>query len=225
MEEVRRLREGKGWNQTELAYHAGLAPSVISQIENGKRSPSARTLEKLAGALDVSVGELFPGKAQAPLPFEELEEPQWRSDVMEGWTRFMNRWAKTWGQAHDEESGELVRGAFADQDDPLEKARHRCWMALEDHVMVLERFEKALSQHYFLHRAGDLPAMGRSQMEEIEGAVRALGEVNEKWQATTRAVLEAAPEEVDPRILERLQEQAEGSRRKVALLLEERRSA
>jgi transcriptional regulator with XRE-family HTH domain len=68
--EVKRLRQEREWNQTELAYHAGLAPSVISQIENGKRDPSARTLRKLAEALGVEVGDLFP-KAQSPLPFEE----------------------------------------------------------------------------------------------------------------------------------------------------------
>lgn len=69
MLEVKRLRQEREWNQTELAYHAGLAPSVISQIENGKRDPSARTLRKLAEALGVEVGDLFP-KAQAPLPLE-----------------------------------------------------------------------------------------------------------------------------------------------------------
>jgi transcriptional regulator with XRE-family HTH domain len=67
--EVKRLRQKREWNQTELAYHAGLAPSVISQIENGKRDPSARTLRKLADALGVEVGDLFP-KAQAPLPLD-----------------------------------------------------------------------------------------------------------------------------------------------------------
>jgi transcriptional regulator with XRE-family HTH domain len=67
MQEVRRLRQSKGWNQTELAYHAGLAPSVISQIETGKRDPTAGTLKKLAKALGVDVPDLFP-KAQSPLP-------------------------------------------------------------------------------------------------------------------------------------------------------------
>ncbi|HET7270272.1 MAG TPA: helix-turn-helix transcriptional regulator [Rubrobacter sp.] len=72
MLEVKRLRQAKEWNQTELAFHAGLAPSVISEIENGKRDPSARTLRKLAEALKVDVGDLFP-KAQAPLPeFEDV---------------------------------------------------------------------------------------------------------------------------------------------------------
>jgi transcriptional regulator with XRE-family HTH domain len=67
MLEVKRLRKEREWNQTELAYHAGLAPSVISQIENGKRDPTARTLRKLAEALGVEVGDLFP-KPQAPQP-------------------------------------------------------------------------------------------------------------------------------------------------------------
>ena len=73
MLEIRRLRRERGWNQTELAFHAGLAPSVISQVENGKRDPSAGTLRKLANALEVEVGDLFP-KAELPLPFEEVEQ-------------------------------------------------------------------------------------------------------------------------------------------------------
>jgi transcriptional regulator with XRE-family HTH domain len=69
--EVKQLRLAREWNQTELAFHAGLAPSVISEIENGKRDPSARTLRKLAEALKVDVADLFP-KGQAPLPdFED----------------------------------------------------------------------------------------------------------------------------------------------------------
>jgi transcriptional regulator with XRE-family HTH domain len=67
MLEVKRLRKEREWNQTELAYHAGLAPSVISQIENGKRDPTARTLRKLAEALGVEVGDLVP-KPLAPQP-------------------------------------------------------------------------------------------------------------------------------------------------------------
>lgn len=70
MQEVRRLRQERGWNQSELAFRSRLAPSVISQIENGKRDPSAGTLKKLAKALEVEVADLFP-KAQSPLPFEE----------------------------------------------------------------------------------------------------------------------------------------------------------
>lgn len=75
MQEVRRLRHERGWNQTELAFRSRLAPSVISQIENGKRDPSAGTLKKLAKALEVEVADLFP-KAQDPLPLEESVSPE-----------------------------------------------------------------------------------------------------------------------------------------------------
>jgi transcriptional regulator with XRE-family HTH domain len=77
--EVKRLRQAREWNQTELAYHAGLAPSVISQIENGKRDPSARTLRKLAEALGVEVGDLFP---KGPAPQPSLEDSA-QSDAIE----------------------------------------------------------------------------------------------------------------------------------------------
>jgi len=82
--EVKRLRQLREWNQTELAYHAGLAPSVISQIENEKRNPSARTLRKLAKALDVEVADLFP-KAEAQRWSEEPSERggRWSHDFKE----------------------------------------------------------------------------------------------------------------------------------------------
>jgi transcriptional regulator with XRE-family HTH domain len=57
---IRQLREENGWNQTELGFHAGASPSIISLIENGKRNPSTATLAKIAGALGVEVVDLFP---------------------------------------------------------------------------------------------------------------------------------------------------------------------
>jgi transcriptional regulator with XRE-family HTH domain len=67
---IRRLRDEKGWNQTELGFRSDTSPSMISLIENGKRNPSTATLAKIARALGVEVVDLFP-KAQSPLPFEE----------------------------------------------------------------------------------------------------------------------------------------------------------
>ena len=64
---VRELRNEKGWNQTVLGYHAGLSPSQISLIENGKRNPSAETLQGIATALGVEIADLFP-KPEAPSP-------------------------------------------------------------------------------------------------------------------------------------------------------------
>jgi transcriptional regulator with XRE-family HTH domain len=96
--EVKRLRQEREWNQTELAYHAGLAPSVISQIENGKRDPTARTLRKLAEALSVEVGDLFPKGQAKPSPEQPdfdglLEEERRRAkrekliEALPGWIR------------------------------------------------------------------------------------------------------------------------------------------
>jgi len=72
-EEVRRQREELGLTGAQLAARASLAPSAVSQIETGRRNPSSMSVMKLADALGVEVGELYPNKAQAPLPLEESE--------------------------------------------------------------------------------------------------------------------------------------------------------
>jgi transcriptional regulator with XRE-family HTH domain len=71
-EEVRLLREEMGLTGAQLAARAGLAPSAVSQIETGKRTPSSTSVAKLAEALGVEPGDLFPKKAQAPLPLNEV---------------------------------------------------------------------------------------------------------------------------------------------------------
>jgi transcriptional regulator with XRE-family HTH domain len=66
---IRRLRDEKGWNQTELGFRAGASASIISLIENGKRNPSTATLAKIAEALGVEVVDLFPkGPSSSPEP-------------------------------------------------------------------------------------------------------------------------------------------------------------
>jgi len=69
-ERVRRLRKAKEWTQVALAYNAGRAPSVVSQVETGKRQPELSTIKHLAEALEVDwryllLGDQLP-KAPAP---------------------------------------------------------------------------------------------------------------------------------------------------------------
>jgi transcriptional regulator with XRE-family HTH domain len=74
--EIRRLREERGWTGAQLAVYAGMAPSAVSQIETGRRSPNTGSLAKIAKALGVEVVDLFP-IGQAPLPLDNapsLEE-------------------------------------------------------------------------------------------------------------------------------------------------------
>lgn len=46
-------------SQETLSHRAGIVPSFLSQIENGKRSPTITTLDALAGALDTSIITFF----------------------------------------------------------------------------------------------------------------------------------------------------------------------
>jgi transcriptional regulator with XRE-family HTH domain len=69
MDEVRRIRNERGLSQQGLADSSGVNKVTINHIEQGKANPSVSTLDKLARALDVEVGDFFP-KAQAPLPLD-----------------------------------------------------------------------------------------------------------------------------------------------------------
>jgi transcriptional regulator with XRE-family HTH domain len=55
---MRALREARGESQEEVGFRSGLHRTEISQIERGLRVPRLDTLLKLAGALEVPVGEL-----------------------------------------------------------------------------------------------------------------------------------------------------------------------
>ena len=57
---IRAIRLSKGLVQEEIAHGAELARSYYSDVERGSRNVSAINLIKIAEALDVSVGELFP---------------------------------------------------------------------------------------------------------------------------------------------------------------------
>jgi len=58
-ERIRALRQERGLQQRQLAQKSGLTPSMVSQIESGRLTPSLHTLGKLAGALGVSIASLF----------------------------------------------------------------------------------------------------------------------------------------------------------------------
>jgi len=58
--QIRRLRKAKDWTVAQLAVYADMSPSAVSQIETGRRSPTAASMAKLAKALEVEVRDLFP---------------------------------------------------------------------------------------------------------------------------------------------------------------------
>jgi transcriptional regulator with XRE-family HTH domain len=58
-ENVRRLREERGWTQHQLSVVSGLHVSYISGIECGRRNITASIIERLAASLKAHPGELF----------------------------------------------------------------------------------------------------------------------------------------------------------------------
>lgn len=56
---IERHRKAKKMTTVELASMAGVKPQFISQIENGKRTPSLKILQKIAGALNTTTSELL----------------------------------------------------------------------------------------------------------------------------------------------------------------------
>lgn len=56
---VKELRKKRGWTLERLAAESGLSITTISRVENHKKGWSPDSLEKLAKALGVSVGELI----------------------------------------------------------------------------------------------------------------------------------------------------------------------
>ncbi len=60
-ETIRKLRKQKEWSQEKLAEMAKLDPKSIVQIENAKRNPTLKTLQKIASAFNVPVSKLLEG--------------------------------------------------------------------------------------------------------------------------------------------------------------------
>ncbi len=100
MQELTRIRNERGWSQQRLSDESGVNKATINQIERGRRSPNLETLEKLADALNVGVGDFFP-KAQASLWSEKPMRSQERREsklpeVADLLLRFGEMLLRTW---------------------------------------------------------------------------------------------------------------------------------
>lgn len=56
---LRRLRVRRGLSQEALAVDAGVDRSYVGRIERGVENPTVESLDRLAAALEVTVGELL----------------------------------------------------------------------------------------------------------------------------------------------------------------------
>ncbi len=58
---IRKIRESKGWTQSDLAERLGLSDyRLVSQFENGRRDIRVSTVARLSSALGTVPADLFP---------------------------------------------------------------------------------------------------------------------------------------------------------------------
>ena len=73
-ERIKALRAERVLQQRQLAEKAGLTPSMLSQIESGRLTPSLHTLGRLAGALGIPIASLFEQAPQGRLHLTRKSE-------------------------------------------------------------------------------------------------------------------------------------------------------
>jgi transcriptional regulator with XRE-family HTH domain len=80
---VRRLRESQQLSLRTLAERTGFSASFLSQVENGQASPSISSMERIATALGVSLGEFFQNAERSLLPVVRADN---RMVLHSGWS-------------------------------------------------------------------------------------------------------------------------------------------
>jgi len=56
---LRKLRLEKGLSQEAFAFEAGIHRTYVSQLERGLKSPSLKTIQKIATVLNITLSELM----------------------------------------------------------------------------------------------------------------------------------------------------------------------
>jgi transcriptional regulator with XRE-family HTH domain len=79
---VRQFRTRQGLSVRTLAGRAGFSPSFISQVELGQASPSIGSLERIARALGIGLGDFF-----RPVATTAVVRRGERADLVSRWSR------------------------------------------------------------------------------------------------------------------------------------------
>jgi transcriptional regulator with XRE-family HTH domain len=56
---LRKLRLEKGFSQEAFAFEVGIHRTYVSQLERGLKSPSLKTLQKIAQVLGITLSDLM----------------------------------------------------------------------------------------------------------------------------------------------------------------------
>ena len=60
IDKIREVRTRKSLSQMELSEKANISQSFLAALESGKKQPSVETILKIAHALEINPGDLFP---------------------------------------------------------------------------------------------------------------------------------------------------------------------
>lgn len=71
IDRIRETRIRQSLSQLELAEKANISQSFLASLESGKKSPSVETILKLAYALDINPGDLFPKRRSSKKQIKE----------------------------------------------------------------------------------------------------------------------------------------------------------
>ena len=69
---ISKLREEKGFSQSELGSKLGVTNKAVSRWENGRGYPDTSILLKLAEVLEITVDELLKGELSVSKPKHEV---------------------------------------------------------------------------------------------------------------------------------------------------------
>lgn len=58
---LRQLRKAKGWSLIELSVRADVNHNYLGDVENGRRNPTLKVLEKISEAFNISLSSLLLG--------------------------------------------------------------------------------------------------------------------------------------------------------------------
>lgn len=76
---IREFRLGKGLSQGDIEKRTGLLRCYLSRVENGHTVPSIETLQKIAGALDLPLSQMFDEQPNTrEIPAMSLDEDEIR---------------------------------------------------------------------------------------------------------------------------------------------------
>lgn len=137
-EYLRNLRIRRGWTIGQLEARSGVSDGYLSQLENGKRQPSPKILQKLAPALKEDLQEMMTIAGHLP---RVTKQPQTILEALEEKEGFLDQMASEAPTPAHRQFLEEIRANVGDQffNDYVntpENRRERFWEQMKDQQLA-----------------------------------------------------------------------------------------